>query len=257
MSPAQAQQMQRLLDERHNWALRTPEEILGVTTREKILGIQDRNALGQPKNETVVEQYNKRQDQLHARTNNVNYNAAGSAPRWGFAGDQQPQMNPGVWTPAGGRLDNSALMNQFLNGMPDSRAAPAQASKSGWSKSFNLPAPLPGPTPEQQAATEQFRQLLQPRSLPGDTTKVPSLGSPVFSPASTAPVPEPSAVIPMGASYTPLSSGIATPKGVTPLPGLLGPTNMAPLALAPEWKPPPPPWMSSGPQLGVIPQRKF
>jgi len=50
MSPAQAQQMQRLLDERHNWALRTPEEILGVTTREKILGIQDRNALGQPKN---------------------------------------------------------------------------------------------------------------------------------------------------------------------------------------------------------------
>jgi hypothetical protein len=32
---------------------------------------------------------------------------------------------------------------------------------------------------------------------------------------------------------------------------------MAPLALAPEWKPPPPPWMSSGPQLGVIPQRKF
>jgi hypothetical protein len=83
------------------------------------------------------------------------------------------------------------------------------------------------------------------------------LGSPIFPPASTAPVPEPSAVIPMGASYTPLSSGIAVPSGVAPLPGLLGPTNAALPAFAPEWKPQPPPWMSSAPQPGVIPQRKF
>ena len=61
----------------------------------------------------------------------------------------------------------------------------------------------------------------------------------------------------MGASFTPLSSGIAMPAGLAPLPGLLGPTNTGLPALVPEWKPQPPPWLSSAPQLGVIPQRKF
>jgi hypothetical protein len=41
------------------------------------------------------------------------------------------------------------------------------------------------------------------------------------------------------------------------LPGLLGPTNTAPPMVAPEWKPQAPPWQSSAPQLGAIPQRKF
>ena len=78
-----------------------------------------------------------------------------------------------------------------------------------------------------------------------------------YPPASTAPAVAQPAAIPMGASYTPLSSGIAMPAGVAPLPGLLGPTNVVAPPLAPEWTPPPPPWVSSGPQLGVIPQRKF
>jgi hypothetical protein len=258
ISPAQAQDMQRLLKERKNWALLTPEQIFGLPTPEKILDLPERNAAGRPKNESIVAQYYERQDQSRNRSNNINgvNGAADSSPHWGFTGDQQPQMNPGVWTPAGGGLNHSALMDQFLNGTPDSRAA-AQTPKGGWLKSFNLPAPTPGPAPEQQAAMNQFQQLLQLHSLPGDTAKSPSLGSPIFSPASTTPVPAPSAVTPVGESYTPLSSGIATPIGVTPLPGLLGPTNAASPAFAPEWKPPPPPWMSSGPQLGVIPQRKF
>ena len=120
-------------------------------------------------------------------------------------------------------------MNQFLNGTPDNRASPAQAPKGGWPKSFNLPAPPPGPTPEQQAAMEQFQQLLQPHSPSGDAAKASSLGSPIFSPSSVAPnsAPGPPAAIPIGASYAPLSSGIAMPAGVARLPGLLGPTNTA------------------------------
>ena len=46
ISPAQAQQMQRHLDERNNWALRTPEQNLDLPTQKKILGIQDRDAFG-------------------------------------------------------------------------------------------------------------------------------------------------------------------------------------------------------------------
>ena len=259
ISPAQAQRMQRLLDERKNWALLTPEEILGLPTQGKIPGVPDRDAFGQPKNKTVVAQYYERQEQLRARTNNDNYGAPDSAPRWDFSGSRELPMNPNIWTPAGSRPGNSALMNQLLNGTPDSRPAPAQAPERGWSKSFNLPAPPPGPTPEQQAAMEQFRQLLQPHSLPGGIAKAPALGRPIFSSPSTTPNPAPgqSAVIPIGASFTPLSSGIAMPAGVTPLPGLLGQNNTALPMLAPEWKPQAPPWMSSAPQPGAIPQRKF
>jgi len=253
ISPAQAQQMQRQLDERNNWALSTPEQILGLPTKEKILGIPDRDAAGLPKNETIVEQYYKRQDELRIRTNSVYFGAADAAARPGFSGDQEPPAVAGVLSSAGSRLDNSALVNQFLNGTPGNPAGSAHGPESGWS----TPATPIGPTPEQQTAVNQFSQLSQLHLLSSDTAKTPSFGSPIIPPASTAPAVAQPAAIPMGASYTPLSSGIAMPAGVAPLPGLLGPTNVAAPPLAPEWTPPPPPWVSSGPQLGVIPQRKF
>ena len=37
--------MQELLDRRKNWMLLTPAEIIGATTREKLLGIQERDAM--------------------------------------------------------------------------------------------------------------------------------------------------------------------------------------------------------------------
>ena len=267
ISPAQAQQTQQLLDKRRNWAMQTPEEIFGVLTPEKILHVPDRDAFGQPKNKTVVEKFYERQENLRARTNNDNYGAADTAPRWGGSDNRDLQMNPNIWTPAGSKPGNLALMNQFLNGTTDNRAVPApapgqapgQAPESGWSKPFSLPTPPPGPTTEQQAAMEQFQQLLKPHPLADGTAKAPMLGSPIFSSPSTAPNPAPgsSALIPMGASFTPLSSGITMPAGVTPLPGILGPTNMGLPLYEPEWKPQLPPWQSSAPQLGAIPQRKF
>jgi hypothetical protein len=256
VTPDQARQMQRLLDERKNWALLTPGEILGLPTPEKILGISDRDAFGQPKNETVTLRYFERQEQSRVRTNVDNSGAEDAASRRDFSGSLKPQMDAALWIHAGGGLEKSAMMNQFLNETPDGGA---QAADDGWPKSFNLPAQPPKPTPEQQAAMEQFQQLLQPHSPSGSPAKFPSFGSPIFSapPTSPNPVPGQAAVIPVGASYTPLSSGIAVPSGVAPLPGLLGPTNAALPAFAPEWKPQPPPWMSSAPQPGVIPQRKF
>jgi hypothetical protein len=259
ISPAQAQRLQRLLDERKNWALLTPEQILNLPTPEKILHIPERDALGQPKNETVEAQYYARQDQLRARTNNVNHGAEDAPPRWRLLDSRELQMEPNVWTPAGGRPGSPALLDQLLNGTPDNHAAPAQAQEKAWSKSFSLPAAAPEPTTEQQAALEPFQQLLRPHSLSGGAAKAPALGSSIFSPPSTAanPAPGSSAEIPMGASYAPLNSGIGMPVGVTPLPGLLGQTNMGLPVFAPEWKPQAPPWSSSAPQLGAFPQRKF
>ena len=96
ISPGQARQMQQLLDEQKNWALLTPEQILGPPTREKILGIADRDAFGQPKNETGMMQYLERQEQLRARTNDVSSDAADPAARRGFLGSMGPQVNSGL-----------------------------------------------------------------------------------------------------------------------------------------------------------------
>jgi len=255
ISPAQVQQMQRLLDERKNWALLTPEEIFGLPAPEKIPGRPDRDAFGRPKSGTVVMQYYERQEQLRVRTNDYSFGAETLAAHGDFSDGQEPPMNPNIWAPAGSRPENPALINPFLDGTPDGRTAPAEAPESGWSKSFNLPAPPPA-TPEQEAAMEQFQELLQPHSPPGGAAKAPALGRPIFSESSTATTPESPAVIPMGVSFTPLSSGIAAPAGAAPLPGILGPTN-APPAFAPEWKPQAPPWALSAPQPGAVPQRKF
>jgi hypothetical protein len=251
ISPAQIRRLQQQLDEQKNWALMTPAEILRLPTQEKMLGITPRDALGQPKNETVVGKFYERQDQLRARTNG--YGAAVAAPRRDFAGDQGVQWNPNIWAPTGAKPGNSSSKNPFLNGMTDNRDASAQAPSGGRSKSFNPLAPPAGSAPEQEAP---LGRLLQPHPLSADNAKSPTLGSPVFSPTFTMPnsTPGQPAGSSIGKSFTPLSSGIST---ATPVPGIFGQTNMAPPLLTPEWKPQPPPWMSSAPQLGEIPQRKF
>jgi hypothetical protein len=250
-------QIQRMLDERKNWALMTPEEILGLPTQEKILGIPDRDASGERKDETVEEQYYDRQEQMRDPTNSADPGMVDSASHWGLSDGQEQQMNPNTWFLTGARPENSGLLRQFMNRMPDGRATTGQTPESGWPKAFSLPAPPPGPTAEQQVAIQQFQQLLQPHSPPGGAATAAAPGSPFFPSPSAAPALGSPAAIPIGASYTPLSSGIAMPAGVTPLPGLLGPTNMGLTTRAPEWKPELPPWLSSGPQPGVIPQRKF
>ena len=259
ISPAEAQRMQRLLDERKNWALLTPEQILGLPTPKKILGLQDRDAFGQPKNETVEEQFYARQAKLQVRTNSDNYTLADAAPGGNYSVSNEWQMNSKLLVPAVGVQGNSTLLNQFLNRPPDNSAYSVRDPSGGWSKSPGLPAPSRRTAPEQQTAVEQFQQMLQLNSSPGAAVRSSAFSDPAFSSSSTTPKPASGqfGTIPMGRSFTPLNSGIVMPARVEPLPGLFGPTNKPLLAPAPEWKPPPPPWMSSEPQLGVMPQRKF
>jgi hypothetical protein len=54
-----------------------------------------------------------------------------------------------------------------------------------------------------------------------------------------------------------LSAGTAKSTGAAPWPTLINQKSPALITLEPEWKPQLPPWMQSGPQPGVIPQRKF
>lgn len=257
ISPAQIQQVRQQLDEQKNWAMRTPEEILGLPTQKKILGVTDRDALGQPKNESVAQQYFNRLDQSQTRTNNDHSGPVDLAARQDPMNGQGSQFNPDIWTGAGGKPGNPALMNPFSTGTTDNRSASTKTPQNGWLKSFNLPAPSSHRAPEQEFAADPFQALRQLHPASGGDAKPSLFPSPFVSPSAAVPaaVPPP-ATIPVGLSYTPANSGITMPAGVAPLPGLFNQTNQAP-AFEPAGKPQPPPWESSAPQLGVMPQRKF
>ena len=253
VSTAETSQLERLLDERKNWTMLTPEEILGLPTPEKMLGIPDRDSTSPLDNETVAERFYERQENLsNANTNGLVTDK--SAQPWNFSNDQPLQSNPIFSIPSNNHPANSAFIDQFLKGPPANNANAGQNPDLNWPKLFGSPAP--SQTPDQQAEADEIQKLFEPQPATPSTAGT-SPGDTFFSGSqkSSGTILGQPMVNPIGASYTPLSSGIGLPVGVTPLPGLFTTKPIAPAP--PEWKPQPPPWMSSAPQLGVIPQRKF
>jgi len=251
--PGEGQQLQKLLDRRKNWVFMTPAEILGVMTPEKILGIQEHDAAGQPKNPTPIERYNERQQIKTARTNDWSF-SKNPTPFRNSSGDRNDRTNTVLFNPADGGLENprSTIFGR-LNAAPNDDLFAGQNADSDRSKLSGFPVP----NPAQQADMDQFRQLLEPGFLPA-TAAMPSPGRTAFSQPQTSPASGTTQplVNPFGASFTPLSSGIGNPAGLQPLPGVTRQTNTQP-AITPSWAPQPPPWMSQTPQPFVIPQRKF
>ena len=232
----------------------TPAEILGVTTPEKILVSRERDAAGQPKNLTPLERYNERQQAKNARTNDP-YFPNHSMPSGNFGGDGNNHTNTVSFNPADNDLKNfrSILFNNSLNN--DLSANPGEISV--WSKSADLPAPIPALNPAQQADMDQFRQLLEQGSPPTAATTLAPGGATFFQPQTPlASSFTRSPVNPAGASFTPLSSGIGKPAGLESLPGVTGQAG-SPSAFTPSLAPQAPPWMSQTPQPFVVPQRKF
>src|SRR5450432_2914963 len=85
LSPQQ-QRMQKLLADRKNWTLMTPEEILGGTTTEKMLQPPERDALGREKNPTQLDRFLERESQLrNGATNDWQNDRANSS--WNFSRD--------------------------------------------------------------------------------------------------------------------------------------------------------------------------
>ena len=71
LSRTEVQRQQRILDQRENWALMTPEEILGVDTSRNTLRTPEQEAAdNREKNLTVVERFLERQRQSHAAVTN-------------------------------------------------------------------------------------------------------------------------------------------------------------------------------------------
>lgn len=248
VSPAQGERLKKLLDDRNNWALMTPEEILGVDTPEKIFQIPERDAAGQEKNQTAVDRYYLRQDQAQT---------AGVAGHDYKAGDQNRQPDAGAFNPVSSRLGNSGqILNQPPVVAPGNGILNGQNDDSSWSKLFGSSQPSPAPDPAQLAAMNRFKQLLQPSPSPATMT-TPSSGdaSPYSSrqkwPNDVFGQPAAGAA---SVSYTPLSSGIGKASGLTALGAAQN--NLQPPA-PPAWAPKPAPWLSKTPQPFVVPQQKF
>jgi len=249
VSRAEASRRQDLLDRRKNWLLMTPAEILGATTPEKIMGIQERDESGRPKNLTALERYTERQNQLSLAATNAN-----AFPPWNFYDKQTDTLN----SIPGGLRNPDNMPGSSFNPAPDNQPLAGQNGNNGWSRLFDTPAPTPGVPAVQQNDMERFRQLLKSgaSSVPAATT--PSLGGIKSSLPQTALSSGlgQSALTPIGASFTPLSSGIGKPAEMPKLPSIWSLSLTSPPSAA-AWAPQPPPWLSPTPQPFVSPQRKF
>ncbi|MGD0251133.1 MAG: hypothetical protein ABSC01_00370 [Verrucomicrobiota bacterium] len=261
LSSAEAQRLQKMLDERENWALMTPEEILGVDTSRNTLRTPEQEAADNQKNLTVVERFLERQRQSHTAVTNGYYSGNFSSGR-DFSRNQGGLTNGSPSDPARIGLPAAAqILDRFFNNTPANNqfAGQNENRSAGWFTSLGLPPQPAAPTPEQLAERERFSQLLNPGSY-SDTTAKSAPGGKFLSslqPFSDTTPNQTPMVNPVGASFAPLNSGIGRPAGLTPLPGITGPTNWQSSTAPPAWAPQPPPWLSQTPQPFTMPQRKF
>jgi hypothetical protein len=248
VSPAERLRLQKLQENRNNWMLMTPAEILGVTTPEKILQTPGQRAAAEKL--TPMDRYLARQQESKSPAVFTNdWQSWNSAPSWDDPRDREnsTQPDPG----RGGRPEKpQGLIDRIMNGARDDRTAEEQSPTYGWD-SFSAPLTLPLQKPAQSATA--FNNYLEQAVAQSSAAKVPP-GNKFLPIPLPDPNLEPQQVInPNGASFTPLSSGIGRPQGLTPLPSLIPPPIVQPVAqtsLAP-------PWLSTVPQPFVIPQRKF
>jgi hypothetical protein len=256
-TPGEGQQLQRLLERRRDWIFMTPAEILGVTTPEKILQIQERDAAGQPKHLTPMERYNEREQAKNSGTND-SYSYSKSMPFADFSGDRNNHTNAVSFNPADNGLRNlrSTIFSRPLNATPNNNLFANPNGETAWSKLVGFPASSPVPNPAQQADMEQFKRLLEPGFSPAAPTTLSPGGTAFHQPQTLSAGNFQPLVNPAGTSFTPLNSGIGKPSGLESLPGATGQAATQP-TMTPSWLPQPPPWMSQTPQPFAVPQRKF
>jgi len=259
LSSAQAAQWQKILEDRKNWTLMTPEQILEIPTPEQILGVINPN--DDPKM-SPEEKFLRRRDQevAEALTNHLarpdstpwfNHNPEGSVFDPVNNNNRYNNYNnsgyPGV---QGNSTVNPAMkLKAMFASTPNSLADQNQQSDSPWVSPFAPVTEIPQQTPEQLAGMERFRALMEPQ-VPEKTA------SPATTSYQHTPAPDPffqaqPAFNPAGATATPIRDDIIRPTGLTPLTGVAPTTpKKAPLVQ-------PPPWLQPTLQNPIMPQRQF
>lgn len=248
INTAEQRRQRQLQEDRKNWTLMTPEEILGVTASEKLLQPPEKDAFGRDKNPTQMERYLARENSASAGLTNGWRRDRANSP-WNFSRDED-SSNPFAVRPDG-TADPMQNLNHFLARQQVNDNAFSRPGEISDASVFDAGGEQKATKEklEQVASMERFRQMLQPTPAASDSQFFP-VPKPVVDKNFTQPdfVPNPA-----GASFTPLSSSVSRPAGLTPLPGIIS-SHPQP-AVTPSWKPQPPPWLSQSPT--AFPQQKF
>ncbi len=252
-SAANAAKWKKILEDKKNWALMTPEQNLGIRRRSKFWAITD------PKEDSKLsaEERFLRQDRLAAvgATNGFSHADAAywrddSAMDLFHRSEASSQFAKSL----GGSIPGTAKNpNPMFNPNPDAGLDVNNNADADPANPFGMQQPLVRQTPEQLEDIKSFRALLE-SSAP---EKPPEPARFTYQPAAapnqnlqTAPAFNPS-----GRSFTALESGIGKPVGIAPLPGITG-SRLAPAKKTTSLVQLPP-WLSDTPQTITPPQRQF
>ena len=250
--PAWNQSDNEAADKRKNWALLTPDQILGVKTPEEVLGTKDQDGR---KKLSLEEQFLLRQREVRGALTN----GRPSALSWRddanpFLNGDRNNRSQNQWPSYDSRRDDTVRSDSIkslksLAGdmkpsgfqMPDE---PQQDSL--WISGFARPA-QPQATPEQTAALERFRALMTPTPASDKVNPSATYFKPVKAADANFEQPSPN-MNPAGHTYNAVENDILQPQRLTPLPGVTGPATKKDEDKRPSWQAQPPPWMQSGPQ---------
>ncbi|HVU09162.1 MAG TPA: hypothetical protein VHG89_11530 [Verrucomicrobiae bacterium] len=254
---------------RKSWATMTPREILGLPTAGSIFQKPDQNNSSDDwKNFDSFGRSSKAQGSSRfGMTNDLSVNDPTLAARFSDSSDDSSNRTPNLISDSLSAIPRT--LSQLYNNVPqrdDDRPVNDSFNANFW-KDMNA-ATLSSPSSSdssRQSNLNWFKQVIQP----GSSSQIQSSssynsGSSGFfssSPMTTSSSFNQPVVNPIGASYVPLSSGIATPSGLAPLPGITGQSQSSlqqqqQSLAAPSWAPQAPPWMSQE-QQSIMPQRKF
>ena len=239
--PGQMRRGKKMSDDRQQWEFMTPAQILGLESdRSAQKQKRDGDEIALTPTERSME---RRNSSSRFRTDSY-YN---SSWRQIFGDTSEPQTNAmsGLFGNLNGMQTEVPKQDSFNDTLSGNQ-------NSGWGNLFGMPSPPAdrNPDQEQQQDMKQFMDLLNHSSISTpEATAPPTMALPAAD--SIQPLGNP-----VGSSFTPLSSGIAKPIGVTALPTITRQSVGQP-AGPPAWAPQPPPWLNSAPQPFAVPQRKF
>jgi hypothetical protein len=236
---------QKTLNDRRNWMLMTPEEIMGVETPEKIFGLPERD-----KNLSLEERYLKRQENAAMASasnalSGANVFSHDGANLFGQAKDRDLFSQPN----SGMDPDSSKNSGFFFNAPQNSPFG--QKANSIWASDFGPAQPVTKVDPEQAAAMERFRALIGERQSVGNSaTPLSPMPSPSLQPAAQ--------FDPFGHPLPNPGDELSKPASLTALTELAGSYTPPATAKKPSWKPQPAPWLSDGSTPPTTPPvRKF
>jgi hypothetical protein len=236
---------QKEINNRKNWTLMTPEEIMGIQTPEQIFGLPEKDS---GKNLSPEERYLHRQE-----------NATEAAVTNAMAANNLFHKNLDLF----GQPDESDPFS------PDYKQTEGEDSSS-FSRIFGTsPGPKFGKKPvstefspianasAKKAQLEEKAEMARFRELIGE---VPLTGAPATAP-TIAPTPslQPLAQFdPFGHPLASQVSDLSKPTSLTPLSQFTGQYTPPKKIKKPSWEAQPPPWALDGlPPPGTPPMRKF